>query len=224
VIYVREHVNYLASWYQQNVQGTHTSLAFDTFCYYNRKPLHLIVDQWAEIFGRKNVSARVYDRAQLVGGDIVQDFLQVVGHSVDASKLERKPFESNPSVSGNLLFAKRVINNFCTKAQAASYVHEVSALAKLKPGFSGHMRVEANQVDAIAKAYKLDRRVLQRRYGAHITEVSGERAGHPTPDFDTLSEDWSLIMATAANRGMAIAAAGQLISLGSFAGWPGASG
>jgi hypothetical protein len=220
VIYVREHVNYLASWYQQNVQGTHTSLAFDTFCYYNRKPLHMIVDQWAEVFGRKNVSARVYDRAQLVGGDIVQDFLEVVGHSVATAKLQRKPFESNPSVSGNLLFAKRVINNFCTKTQAASYVEEVAALSKLKPRFSGHMRVEADQVDAIGKAYKIDRRVLQRRYGATITEVSGVRDGHATPDFDTLAEDWALVMATAAERGMAIARASRILSLGNFSGWP----
>ncbi|GAA0741966.1 sulfotransferase domain-containing protein [Ideonella azotifigens] len=214
VVYLREHLNYLASWYQQNVQGTHLSCAFDTFCYFNKKPLHAIVERWAAVFGKQHVSVRVYDRAQLLGGDIVQDFLEQVNPRLDVAKLKRKPYESNPSVSGNLLFAKRLINNFCDKSQAASYVHEVSALSKLKPTFAGHMLVAGDVVDAVVQSYKQDRRILAHKYGAKIPELSGVRAGHATPDLDAFAEDWALIMHTAEVRGFGFATAARVLSKG----------
>lgn len=214
VLYVREHVAYLASWYQQNVQATHLSCAFDSFCYFTRKPLHKIAEGWAQAFGRDKVTVRLYDRSALDGGDVVQDFAGIVGLQEPLASYERKPYESNPSVSGNLLFIKRLLNNFHTKAEAASFVDEITALSKLKPEFRGAMRVDAATVGYVAGMYKGDRQQLKDKWGVTIDAREGEFPGRPAPDFATLRDDWQLVMAEAERRGMRLARGAGLLQLG----------
>jgi hypothetical protein len=213
VLYLREHVRYLASWYQQNVQATHLSCAFDTFCYFTRKPLARIADQWARQFGSDMVTVRLYDRGTLSGGDIVQDFAEIAGLGGDLSRFERKAYESNPSVSGNLLFAKRLLNNFLTKAQAASMVDEVTSLSRLKPEFHGPMWMDADTVAYVRGMYKADREQLRNSYGLRIQPPEGELAGQRTPELDSLQADWDLIMGMAAAQGHSIARFGRLLRL-----------
>ncbi|HEV8690167.1 MAG TPA: hypothetical protein VGQ91_07725 [Ideonella sp.] len=213
VLYVREHVAYLASWYQQNVQATHLSCAFDSFCYFTRKPLARIADQWVREFGRDRVMVGLYDRAHLIQGDVVQDFAARIGLMGDLRRFKRKPYESNPSVAGNLLFIKRLVNNFHSKAVAASFVDEVTALSRLKPEFQGAMQVDAEAVAYVAGMYKGDRQELHQRYGLRIEAPSGVFPGRLTPDFETLQQDWALVMATARERGFALAESAELLQL-----------
>lgn len=216
VLYVREHVAYLSSWYQQNVQATHLSCAFDTFCYFTRKPLAKIADQWAKAFGPGQVELALYERPQLVGGDIVQDFAARIGLGGDLGRFKRKPYDSNPSVAGNLLFIKRLLNNFHSKPVAASFVDEVTALSRLKPQFQGRMAVDEETVRYVAGMYKADRLELQQRYGLQIDAPEGAQAGQPTPDFSTLQADWGWVMQTARERGFALAAGEGLLTMGDF--------
>lgn len=213
VLYVREHVAYLASWYQQNVQATHLSCAFDSFCYLTRKPLAKIADQWARAFGRDRVVVGLYDRAQLVQGDVVQDFAARIGLGGDLRRFKRKPYESNPSVAGNLLFIKRLVNNFHSKPVAAGFVDEVTALSRLKPEFQGAMQVDAEVVAYVAGMYKGDRQELLQRYGVKIEAPSGALPGRPTPDFATLQQDWTLVMDAARERGFALGGSAELMQL-----------
>lgn len=213
VLYVREHVAYLASWYQQNVQATHLSCAFDSFCYFTRKPLARIADQWARVFGRDRVMVGLYDRASLIQGDVVQDFAARIGLAGDLRRFERKPYESNPSVTGNLLFIKRLVNNFHRKSVAAGFVDEVTALSKLKPEFQGAMQVDAEVVAYVAGMYKGDRQELHQRFGVTMVAPSGVLPGRPTPDFSTLRQDWALVMEAARGRGFALGDSARLLQL-----------
>jgi hypothetical protein len=213
VLYVREHVAYLASWYQQNVQATHLSCAFDSFCYFTRKPLFKVADAWGEVFGRDRVTVRLYDRAALHGGDIVQDFAQVIGLGGDLARFVRKPYESNPSVTGNLLFIKRVVNNFFPKAEAAGFVDEVTALSKLKKEFRGAMFVDRATVNYVTGMYEGDRAQLAARHGVVIEPREHEYVGSRAPDMDLLADDWALVMGEARRRGFAIARATDLFTL-----------
>jgi hypothetical protein len=217
-LYVREHVAYLSSWYQQNVQATHLSCAFDTFCYFTRKPLAKIADQWAKAFGPGNVELALYERPLLAGGDIVQDFAARIGLAGDLGRFKRKPYDSNPSVAGNLLFIKRLLNNFHSKPVAASFVDEVTALSRLKPQFQGRMAVDEETVRYVAGMYKADRLELQQRYGLRIAAPEGPQTGQPTPDFSTLRADWDWVMATARERGFALAGCAELLAMGDFSG------
>lgn len=214
VLYLREHVAYLASWYQQNVQATHLSCAFDTFCYFTRKPLAKVADQWAKVFGRDQVQVALYERAALAGGDIVQDFAQRIGLGGDVARFARKPYESNPSVAGNLLFIKRLVNNFLDKPAAAALVDEVTALSRLKPAFRGRMAVDEATVRYVAGMYKADREDLRQRYGLALTPPEGAFEGSPTPDFAALQADWALVMDTARERGFRLADCDGLLRVG----------
>jgi hypothetical protein len=216
VFYVREHLGYLASWYQQNVQASHLSCSFDTFCHLTRKPLHLIADAWAESFGIGNMVARLYDRSALIGGDALQDFAQTVGLPGDLKRFQRKPYENNPSVSGNLLFIKRLLNNLLDKPTASSMVNETTDLAKLKPEFRGAMQVDADLVGYVVGMYKGDRKVLLDRYGVRIPERSGPLAGSAFPDYAMLRADWNLIATEANQQGYEIAKAMKMLSLNSL--------
>ncbi|MDZ7814347.1 MAG: hypothetical protein U5L74_15200 [Ideonella sp.] len=214
VFYLREHVAYLASWYQQNVQATTSSMGFETFCHYNHKPLHKVVQAWAQQFGASQITLRLYDRGVLAGGDIVQDFAQVLGLHTPLSACQRKGWESNPSVSGNLLFIKRLLNNFYSRDQAAQVVDGLTGLSKLKPSFRGRMHVPAHVVANLMKGYAQDRQVLTNQWGVHIAPLSGALDGHLTPDLSCLKDDWNLVMDAAAAKGMTLARAAQALRLG----------
>lgn len=213
VLYVREHVAYLSSWYQQNVQATHLSCAFDSFCYFTRKPLHKIAEAWGQVFGRHKVTVRLYDRSALKDGDIVADFAEIVGLRQPLGSYARKPYESNPSVTGNLLFIKRLLNNFYTKPVAAGFVDEITALSKLRPEFRGAMQVDAATASYVAGMYKGDRQHLLDKWGVHIQPCDGALRGEPAPNYATLRDDWELVMDEARRRGMRFAGGADLLSL-----------
>jgi hypothetical protein len=149
----------------------------------------------------------------LSGGDIVQDFAEIAGLGGDLSRFERKAYESNPSVSGNLLFAKRLLNNFLTNPQAASLVDEVTSLSRLKPEFHGPMWMDADTVAYVRGMYKADREQLRNSYGLRIQPPEGELAGQRTPDLASLQADWDLIMGMAGAQGHSIARFGRLLRL-----------
>ncbi len=42
-----------------------------------RFDFYSILSRWGDVFGDQNITARVYERDQLVGGDVVKDFLSI---------------------------------------------------------------------------------------------------------------------------------------------------
>ncbi|MCA0177118.1 MAG: sulfotransferase domain-containing protein [Proteobacteria bacterium] len=191
-LYVRDHLRYMASWYQQSIQSTHLSLSFDKFCDYAHAPFMAVADRWAASFGQDNVVLRLYDRAALRNKDVVSDLLYEALGIDDLKGFERKPRDSNPSLSGNLLFFKRIINNFLPKAEAGGQLaNECTALASLDPTFSGSILVD----DAVAKfvnnLYAGDRAKLDKKYG--IVFPPTKSSGVPVPDLGRLTDDWKLI-------------------------------
>ena len=214
VLYLREHVAYLASWYQQNVQATNQTCSFGAFAQQTRKPLHRVAGFWAESFGAANVTLRLYDRAQLVGGDVVQDLAAQIGLAGDLQRFERKPFESNPSVTGNLLFIKRLANLFFDRKALVDMTAELTALSSSRvqarvPAACG----DADVVAQIVRQNRQDRQELQAQHGLDMPARSGELAGHAAPDLATLHTDWDLVMTRARERAMTIGRLADVLSV-----------
>ena len=214
VLYLREHLAYLASWYQQNVQASHLSAAFDTFCYFARTPFHVTAERWTQAFGNDALELRLYDRERLVERDIVRDFADAADLRVGLQGLQRKPFDSNPSVAGNVLFAKRLINNFLDKRAAAALNDDITALSRLVPEFRGAMHVNETVVNYVGSLYAADRAKLQKRHGLAIVPSGGARDGSLTPDLRTLSGDWEMLRREAEKRSLPIARELAMLSLG----------
>lgn len=113
VLYLREHISYLSSWYQQDVQAARARITCTFFEYAQLRgyPFMDLVARWQAVYG-KNLHVGAYDRASLTGGDIVEDFFSVTFKS--KPPFSRKFEDKNPSISGNLLFTKLVLNHLLT--------------------------------------------------------------------------------------------------------------
>lgn len=191
-LYVRDHLRYMASWYQQSIQSTHLSLSFDKFCDFANAPFMAVADRWASSFGQDNVVLRLYDRAALRDKDVVNDLLYEALGIDDLTHFERKPRDSNPSLSGNLLFFKRIVNNFLPKAEAGGQLaNECTALANLDPTFSGSLLVDEPVAKFVSNRYAGDRVKLEKKYG--IVFPPTKPSGVPVPDLSRLADDWKLV-------------------------------
>lgn len=197
VIYLREPVMHVASLYAHSVKIIHDRTMnlqeFARFiCWSNAE----ILDRWIKIFGRENVVIRKYDRDSLRDGDIVADFAHLVRPGLEEvfSSEERI---SNASLAGNLLFTKRILNHFIEERHNLSIFRELANLTGLDPRFRGRFFVDQETVDLIAKMFRKDCELVEKRFGLHIEPRDGMIEGTASPDLDNLSRDSRLIRSNA---------------------------
>jgi hypothetical protein len=161
----------------------------------------MLLDAWAQVFGKENVIARTYDRSQLRDNDIISDFLSLIP-ALEKAALDLRNEEKNPSISGNLLFFKCVLNHFISDAESKDVVYEIASLSRLDPTFLGRMFVPEDLVKRISYEYRNDREELKRRFGVLLEPRMKEIAGSPCPDNERLGEDWQRIRDGASREGM----------------------
>lgn len=66
----------------------------------------LFLDYYAELFGKDNLIVKKYDRKELCNGDVVCDFLNIIG----IKKQENYTLEINKSIPSELMELKRIFN------------------------------------------------------------------------------------------------------------------
>jgi hypothetical protein len=198
IIYLREHVAYLASWYQQVVQtrGDITYSFFD-FAQLLGYPFMDLVGRWKSIYG-ENVHVRAYDRDKLVGGDIVVDFFAAAFGTKPPSP--RHFEDKNPSISGNLLFVKLVLNHFLTMEESQAIIEELGALAVMDKRFTGKMRVSELDAKRLVHRYREDRKQLRESFGIMLKPPREGLDGNAAPDMATLRDDVAFFLSTAKAR------------------------
>ena len=117
IVYLREQCGYLASAYAQRIQASNEAISLER---YNRQFFSKLADyrhfveKWEESFpGKLRVS--VFDREQMVGGDITLDFCEKhlgINNDVLVEKFSLEEDDFNPTVSEKALLLKRRLNNF----------------------------------------------------------------------------------------------------------------
>lgn len=197
VLYVREHAAYLASWYQQAVQMRNITYALDEFAQIMRVDLSGLAARWQAVFGADRVAVRMYRSEPSRQWNSVRDFLRHV-LALPWANTARAPAIVNPSISGNLLFFKRILNAVLTVEEARETALELDRLSTLDDRFVGRIEVPAELVQRIAWQYRHDRRALRERFGVRMVPPEGGFAGQPYPDLARLHEDWRVILAAAA--------------------------
>jgi hypothetical protein len=109
VVYIRRQDDYLLSTYSTAVKSGATyglRLPPDRAIQHRYDHWDLL-ERWARVFGRDAVICRKFERAELKNGDIVDDFLQVVG--IDGAPYER-PEDVNESLDAESLEFLRLFN------------------------------------------------------------------------------------------------------------------
>ena len=111
VYYARRQDQMLASMHSTAVRGAWTSDP-DALSVYPSKGHYYfdhfsVCNLWSAQFGRENLVCRVYERDKLLNGDIIDDFSDVLGLGVDAS---RPRVASNESLSFETMSALLLLN------------------------------------------------------------------------------------------------------------------
>lgn len=81
VVYLRRQDLWIESVFNQVVKDRflHYSGEFDALPQQQQMDYKSVLDEWALLFGRDNIVVRVYETSQLHNGDVVDDFLSVIG-------------------------------------------------------------------------------------------------------------------------------------------------
>ncbi len=188
-IYLRDHLSYMSSWYAQAVQERNLTACFEDYVRLFSQPLNGFLARWDAVFGAENVTLRLFQREALADGDVRRDFVRLIdGVDPEAIRLPEK--ESNPSISGNLLFFKRLLNNYMTleEATAPPIPDEFGAFADVKPGFRGRFAITEREASVVRKIFGDDIRALQER-GLPLGALPSRVDGLAVPDFTTLGQD-----------------------------------
>ncbi len=185
ISFVRDHVSYLSSWYREEIKSYARVWSFPEFI----EELDAPYSAWAEAW--PNHTMYQYNRTKLLNGSVVDHFIRSV--SPYATFLEHS-YDENPSISGNLLFVKQVVNNIIPHESIPQIHFEMFHLATLDPTFSGSMYISEELCEVINTKYADDRVWINHTYGVDLAAVSNVHTGSRSPDIDRLEEDIAKII------------------------------
>ena len=201
VLYLRDHLSYLASWYAQAVQERNLTASFDDYIRLFPQSFDGFLNRWEAVYGPQAITLRPFRRDAFAGGDIRTDFLTQIG-GVDG--LTQPAADSNLTISGNLLFFKRMLNHVMSYDEAHSHPipDEFGAYAELKDSFRGRFETGPETATLVSHLFARDRTALAAR-GLDLGPVPDRMTGHPCPDYDSLQDDIALIAQVAQDTGKA---------------------
>lgn len=131
--YIREFIEFASSSYAQKVHESDYAESFAVYCRQNfRKPLSSLVELWRGF--ADEMSFVYYDRSILINQDIVADFFHRAGLTPPSPTSFH---DSNPSISGNLLAFKLLLNRHGGHSMAM--YDAFSEFARLDPKYGGKM-------------------------------------------------------------------------------------
>tara|TARA_B100000678_G_scaffold284661_1_gene286569 strand:+ start:35262 stop:36251 length:990 start_codon:yes stop_codon:yes gene_type:complete len=210
LIYLRDPVRYLLSWWQQDIQMSDQYMDADTYLARKRRSYTELVNTWITVFGRERVMLRVYDRAQLPDGDVVKDFMEITETS-NISGTKRIGWDNNPSISGNLLYLKMIYNSLkFPDARSPEMIMALTDLVKLSPEFRKTPSVSPEICEVTRALYESELEELEREFGIQIP-ISEQVDGIPVPDLSRLNEDFRLIMKTSRTKKYPIVKMGKYV-------------
>lgn len=182
VCYFREHLSYVVSAYASDVITGRTAAAFSDYAKIFVPNPNWITRPWSQV--TSNCTWRLFDRTALKGGTVVTDFVQTVGIDIPTSA----SYEQNPSISGNLLAFKLLVN-LCGCHSYDQFV-ALRNLAEAEPRFRGKIRISAAEQDHMRTRNEANH-VLRELVGE--VPLSDYTNGNEVFEQDTLIADFSRI-------------------------------
>jgi hypothetical protein len=165
ILYLREQADLFLSSYSSGIKsGRDADMnppVTPGLYYYDYEKM---ISHWSGVFGDAAMIVRIFDRRSLTGGDIVKDFLGVIGIDDDAG-FERKP-DLNPRLDVRTLQFLRLFNRFVGQLDPGRTsplrgpISTVLANMSDGPAFT----VPADVVTAIRAAYSSSNAAVARKW------------------------------------------------------------
>lgn len=186
IAFVRDHPSYFSSWYRESVKNNYTA-----------GPLHDFVKSVSAPYGKwlrewPNTRVFKYDRKELLNHSVVDQFMYAIDPQAPAPPPQ---WDENASISGNLLFAKQIYNNFITPEQIKPIHQNLMHLLQLDPTFTGSMHIPDKTFQLINEEYAYDREILKTVYDIDLTPPATAQDGSLTPDLSRWDQDLRMILA-----------------------------
>lgn len=120
VLYIRDQVNYLTSYYQEMVGYMRITDTLDDYVKYARNlDLDRLLRGWEQVFGRDNITVRLYARDHLKDGDVISDFLALLDDGLAPRDFDAGGGRAeNFGLGGDVLEFKRALNAILTGSKA----------------------------------------------------------------------------------------------------------
>ncbi len=186
IAFVRDHPSYFSSWYRESIKNNYTTRSLYDFVRASSVPYGKWLREWP------NTQVFKYDRKELLNHSVVDQFM----YAIDPEAPTPPPqWDENASISGNLLFAKQVYNNFITPDQMQPIHQNLMELLKLDPTFTGSMHIPDKTYQLINKKYAYDREVIKATYDIDLTPPASAQNGNLTPDLSRWDQDLRTILA-----------------------------
>ena len=165
VIYLREQTKYLISSYAQKVRATRYTDSIEKFYETTfTENYSEYVNSWHQEFG-KNLTFRIYDRNELIGQDIVVDFMCGI-LQIDKEKVMRhyEARNSNPTLTRALLEYKIALNRQppLSDDHARMVFNKLSILAEHDK--SGKLQVSQAIVDKLETLFSDSNKRIAQQY------------------------------------------------------------
>ncbi len=192
VCYLREPFAAKQSAWAQSIHATRQSATFEDFARHSRLHYKNFVCHWRKFASRLELG--LFERQRLHGNDAVADFLVRIGYRDFADRsLSLVRDDGLPSIGGNLLYVKRMINLArADKPNLTSEFDALSELASLEPRWRGRWFVETKTIAQLRKVDQADRRYLDRMFGD--VKTSDPSDAPVMPDWSMLQEDTRRIL------------------------------
>ena len=194
ILYIREHLAYLMSWYQQAVQLRNITCSFEEYVdfHYCQLDYDGLISKWKDAYGSSNVKIEVFDRNNFKNNNIVEDFFEKIQLPFNSSIPMKK--ESNKSIAGNLLFFKLLINNFIDDDNDYRLAYEIARLSDLDPSFSGKITIDPKLGNEIRRKYRNQRYKLKLKHGLNFKFSELENSVKHFYNLETMDEDFNKIL------------------------------
>lgn len=96
IVYIRDYPSFINALYNTYIKDGLTSVSIEEFPY-NINFYKDMLSMWEEVFEKKNMIVRIFDKKELCNGSIIDDFLSILG--VNNSKKLFKIVNQNESIS-----------------------------------------------------------------------------------------------------------------------------
>lgn len=188
VAYFREALDYAQSSYAQRVQRSSITGGFWEYMRYFRPSYATMAARWERT--ADECRWRQFHQNFLKDGDVRSDFLSMLG--VPPSRITMPAAWSNPSIGGNLLFAKLMLNLVAPEqASSASVYRAFEELAKSHTEFRNGFFISDANANEFRRWLASDNRFLESWTGELPQLSFADRPG--APEMSRLKDDLEVI-------------------------------